>query len=63
MSSILFKICMSGLIKWTKERVSREDGLSDGNNLRWVATGRNRNQVLEKLDAYPTVSINWTLRP
>lgn len=46
-SPILFMICMSGLMRWIEERVSREEGLTVGDNVRWVATGRNINQLLK----------------
>jgi len=47
---ILFAIHTAGLIKWVEERAHAE-GLSFVDDLRWVATGKDVNQVVEKLEA------------
>ena len=48
-SPILFAISTSGLIKWVEEYVSAE-GLSFVDDLGWVATGSDVNEVVETLE-------------
>jgi hypothetical protein len=58
----LFAIHMSRLIKWVEVRVSRAEGLSFMDDVRCVATGNDINQVVRKLEACATVSIDWAAR-
>jgi len=60
-SPILFAIHTAGLIKWVEERVQAE-GLSYVDDLGWVATGKEVNQVVEKLEACAAESIEWASR-
>jgi len=60
-SPILFAIHTAGLIKWVEQRVPAE-GLSVVDNLGWVATGKDVNQVVEKLEACAAESIEWVSR-
>jgi hypothetical protein len=60
-SPILFAIHTAGLIKWVEERVQAE-GLSFVDDLGWVATGKDGNQVVEKLEACAAESIEWASR-
>jgi len=55
-SPILFAIHTAGLIKWVEERVLAE-GLSFVDDLGWVATGKDVNQVVERLQACAAESI------
>jgi len=57
-SPIVFAIYTSGLIKWVEEYVSAE-GLSFVDDLGWVATGSNVNQVVTKLEECAAKSIEW----
>jgi hypothetical protein len=45
-SLIIFAICPSGLIKWVEEYISEAEGLSCVDDLSWVATTSDVNQVL-----------------
>jgi hypothetical protein len=49
-SLILFAIHIAGLIQWFEERVQVE-GLSFVEDLGWIATGNNVNQLVRKLKA------------
>jgi hypothetical protein len=60
-SQILFAIHTAGLIQWVEERVQAE-GLSLVDDLGWVATGKDVNQVVVKLDACTIESIEWVSR-
>jgi len=60
-SPILFAIHTAGLIKWVEEGVQAE-GLSFVDDLGWVATGNDVNQVDEKLEACTAESIEWASR-
>jgi hypothetical protein len=57
-SPILFAIYTSSLIKWVEEYVSAE-GLSFVDDLGWVATGSNLNQVVTKLEECVAKRIEW----
>jgi len=61
LSPILFAIHTSGLMKWVEERVQAE-GLSFVDDLGWVATGMDVNQVVERLVACAAESIEWASR-
>jgi len=58
---ILFAIHTAGLIKWVEERVQAE-GLSFVDDLGWAATGKDVNQVVERLETCAVVSIEWASR-
>jgi hypothetical protein len=58
---ILFAIHAAGLIKWVEERVQVER-LSFVNDLGWVATVKDVNQVVETLEACAAESIEWANR-
>jgi hypothetical protein len=60
-SPILFAIHTAGLIKWVEERVQAE-GLSFVDDLGWIATGKDVNQVVRKLEACAAESIEWASR-
>jgi len=60
-SPILFAIYTSGLIKWVEEYVSAE-GLSFVDDLGWVATGSDVNQVVKILERCAANSIEWASR-
>jgi hypothetical protein len=60
-SPILFAIYTSGLIKWVEEYVSAK-GLSFVDDLGWVATGSNVNQVVTILERCAAKSIEWATR-
>ena len=60
-SPIIFAIYTSGLIKWVKEYISAE-GLSFVDNLRWVATGSDVNQVVRTLERCAGKSMEWASR-
>jgi hypothetical protein len=60
-SPILFAIYTSGLNKWVEEYISAE-GLSFVDDLGWVATGSNINQVVSKLEECAAKSIAWASR-
>jgi hypothetical protein len=49
------------LRKWVEERVQGE-GLSFVDDLGWVATGKDVNQVVEKLELCAAESIEWASR-
>jgi len=55
-SPILFAIHTAGLIRWVEERVQGE-GLSFLDDVGWVATGKDMNQVVEKLATCAAESI------
>jgi len=55
-SPILFAIHPAGLIEWVDERVQAE-GLSFVDDLGWIATGKDVNQVVRKLKACAAESI------
>jgi len=48
-------------MNWVEERVQAE-GLSFVDDLRWVPTGKDVNQVIKKLDACGAESIEWASR-
>ena len=58
---ILFAIDTAGLIKWVEERVQAK-GLSVVDDLGWVATGKDMNQVVESVEACAAESIEWASR-
>jgi len=60
-SPILFAIHTAGLITWVEERVQAER-LSCLDDLGWVATGKDVNQVVERLEACAAESIEWANR-
>jgi len=60
-SPILFAIHIAGLIKWGEEIVKAE-ALCYVVDLGWVATGKDVNQVAQKLEACAAVSIEWASR-
>jgi len=60
-SPILFVIYTSGLIKWVEEYVSTE-GLSFVDDLGWVATGSDVNQVVTILERCAAKSMEWASR-
>jgi len=60
-SPILFAIHTAGLVKWVEERVQAK-GLSFVDDLGWVATGKDVNQVVEKLETCAAESIEWASR-
>jgi len=60
-SPILFAIYTSGLIKWVEDYVSAE-GLSFVDDLGWVATGSDVNQVVTILERCAAKSIEWASR-
>jgi len=60
-SPILFALCTSGLIKWVREYVSGAEVLFV-DDLGWVATGSNINQVVTKLEECAANSIEWASR-
>jgi len=60
-SPILFEIYTSGLIKWVEEYASAK-GLSFVDNLAWVATGSDVNQVVMILERCAAKSIEWVSR-
>jgi len=59
---IVFAIHTSGLITWVEEKVQRVKGLSFIDNLGWIATGKDVNQVVRKLKACAAESIEWATR-
>jgi len=61
-SPILFAIHTTGLIKWVKEIVHGVEGLSLVEDLGWVATRKDVNQVVRKLEACAAESIEWASR-
>jgi len=60
-SPILFAIHTTALIKWVEVRAQAE-GLSFVDDLGWVATGKDVNQVVERLEACAARSIKWASR-
>jgi hypothetical protein len=58
-SSILFAMYNSGLIKWVKEYVSEAEGLSYVDDLGWVATGSDANHVVSILERCAAMIIEW----
>jgi hypothetical protein len=60
-SPILFAIYTSGLIKWVEEYASAE-GLSVDDDLGWVATGSDVNQVVTILERCAAKGIEWASR-
>jgi len=58
---ILFAIYTSGPIKWVEEYVSAK-GLSFVDDLGWVATGSDVNQVVTILERCAAKSIEWATR-
>jgi len=58
LSPILFAIHTAGLTKWVEERVQAE-GLSVVDDLGWVATRKDVNQVVERLESCAAESIEW----
>jgi hypothetical protein len=60
-SLILLAIHTSVLIKWVEETVQAE-GLSFVDDHRWIATGKDVNQVVRKLEACAAESIEWASR-
>jgi len=61
-SPILFANYTSGLIKWIKEYVSEAEGISIVDDLGWVATRSNVNQVVTILERCAGKSIKWPSR-
>jgi len=61
-SLVLFEINTSQWIKWVQEYVSAE-GLSFVDDLGWVATGRDVNQVIPILEKYAAKTIVWRHGP
>jgi hypothetical protein len=61
-STILFAICSSGLIKWVEEYVLEAEGLSFHDDLGWVATGSYVNHVVPILERCAAKSIGWVSR-
>jgi len=61
-SPILFAIYTSGLIKWVEEYVSQAEWLSFVDDLWWVATGSNANQVVTILERSSSYSVEWASR-
>jgi len=60
-SPIFFAIHTAGLIKWVEQRVEAE-GLSFVDDLRSVATGKDLNQVVQKLEGCAAESIELASR-
>jgi hypothetical protein len=60
-STILFAIYTSGLINWVEEYASAE-GLSFVDDLGWVATATDVNQVVTILERCTARSIGWARR-
>ena len=60
-SPILLAIHTAGLKQWVEERVQAE-GLSFVDDLGWVATGKDVNQVVQKLEAGAAESMEWASR-
>jgi hypothetical protein len=60
-SPIIFAINTPGLIQWVEERVQAE-GLSFVDHLRWVATRKVVNWVVERLEAGTAERIEWASR-
>jgi len=60
-SPILFVIHTAGLIKWVEERVQAK-GLCFVDDLGWVATRDNLNQVVEKHQGCAAKPIEWASR-
>jgi aspartate oxidase len=52
---------MSGLLKWVEECISVE-GFSFVDDIGWVATGINHNQVITKLKERAATCIEWASR-
>lgn len=50
-SLILFVINTSGLITWVEEMVCGVEGLSFVDNVGWVVSGSDINQIIRKLEA------------
>ena len=61
-SPILFAIYTSGLIKWVEEYVSEAKGLSFVDDLGWVVTGSDVNQVVMILERCAAKSMEWAGR-
>jgi hypothetical protein len=61
-SSILFAIYISGLIKWVEERVSGIEGLSFMDDVGWMATRSDVSQGVRKLESCARESIDWAER-
>jgi hypothetical protein len=60
-SPILFSIHTAVLIKWVEEKVQAE-GHSFVDDLGWIATGKDVNRVIRKLEACAAESIQWASR-
>jgi len=60
-TAIVFAIYRSGLIKWVEEYVSAQ-GLSVVDDLGWVATGSDINQVVTTLQRLAAMGIEWGSR-
>jgi len=60
-SQILFTIYTTGLLKWVDKRVQPE-GLSFVDDLGWIATGKDVNQVVRKPKAFVVESFKWESR-
>jgi hypothetical protein len=60
-SPILFTIHSAGQVQWVKERVQTE-GLSFVDNVGCVATGKDGNQLVNRLEAYAPESSEWASR-
>jgi len=61
-SPILFAIYTSGLIKCVEERVAGIESLSFVDDIGWVVTATDVNQVVRKLQACARESIDWAER-
>jgi len=60
-SPILIAIHTAGLMKWVEEGVQAE-GLSFVDDVGWVATAKDINRVVQRLEAWAAQSIVWTSR-
>ena len=61
-SPIIFAIDTAALLKWVETGVHGVEGLSFVDDLGWVATGKDVNQVVRKLEACAAESIEWASR-
>jgi len=60
-SPILFAIHTAALLQWVEDRVQAE-GISFADDLGWVATGKDVNQVVERLETCTAESIECANR-
>jgi len=61
-SPILFAIHTAGPMMWVEERVQGVEELSIGDDIGWVAIGKDVNQVVRKLEPCAAERINWASR-